>query len=278
MIIGIVGSSGFVGSNILKSLENSENEIILFDRNISVINNTDNQHVSFTLENIDKTTSIPNIDCLIFCAYDFKKKGWDQIKKTNVDGTIAFINKIKKKYDSKIIYISSLSAFEGCKSLYGKAKLIIESKINDENTFIIKPGLIYSKKNGGFVQKLLNIIKFSPFLLLPVSSKNKIFMTKIESVLFIINLILLNKIYIDKPLPMAENKPKSFLDIIKFISRENNLRIPYLLIIPDNIFKLLLLLIEKFGFNFSRDNFISLVNNKENYNFKNFNKIISDYE
>ena len=77
---------------------------------------------------------------------------------------------------------------------------------------------------------------------------------------------------------MAENKSKSFLDVIKFISRENNLRIPYLLIIPDNIFNLLLLLIEKFGFNFTRDNFVSLVNNKENYNFKNFNKILTDYE
>src|SRR5207253_1039840 len=48
----------------------------------------------------------------------------------------------------KIIFISTISAFEGCRSLYGRAKLEIEKIALDCGALVIRPGLVYGSGPG----------------------------------------------------------------------------------------------------------------------------------
>jgi nucleoside-diphosphate-sugar epimerase len=64
----------------------------------------------------------------------------------------------------KIVCISSISAYPGCKSLYGRAKLEIETIAQDHRALTIRPGLIYSDQPGGMFGKLINQVRHAPFI------------------------------------------------------------------------------------------------------------------
>ena len=272
MIIGIVGSKSFVGNSILNSLKHTYSEIILFDR---VQNKNSNENYKYYHFDLAKkyNYNIPKIDILIFCSYDFSKKKWKDIINVNIEGTVNFINKIRKEHQPKIIYISSLSAFKNSKSMYGNAKRLIEEKISYENITIIKCGLIYSKIYGGIYKKLQRIIKISPVLILPRSANNKIFLTNIDDLINLITQIMTIKNEFQVILPAAERKPRRLSDIIKMIAKKENKKL-ILIFLPNIIFSIILKFLENFNFSFSRDNLISLTNNKEDYNFEEFLSII----
>jgi nucleoside-diphosphate-sugar epimerase len=54
----------------------------------------------------------------------------------------------------KIICISSISAYDGCRSLYGKAKLEIEKLALESGAQVIRPGLVYGSGPGGMFGSL----------------------------------------------------------------------------------------------------------------------------
>jgi len=73
----------------------------------------------------------------------------------------------------KIIFLSSISAFEGCRSLYGKAKLEIEKVAADLGATIIRPGLVYgSERPGGMYGSLQRVVARFPIMPLIGSGKH----------------------------------------------------------------------------------------------------------
>lgn len=277
MKIGIVGSKSYIGSNIIKALEKDGYEIILFDRKIQNQNEDNEAQYYYDLGKaiID---NLPLIDYLIFCSYDLSIKKWNEIKLVNVDSTIEFIQRIQKLYKTEVIYLSSLSAFDGCKSYYGRAKLMIERGINNKRSFILRLGLVYGLETGGIVDKLIKFSSILPFLLLPKSSKNPLYLTKIESIIFIINLIISKKINLKNPLLISDDGPLSLTDTINFLLEKNGKKKPLIYYISDNIFFIFLKISEVLGLPFSSDNLISLIYNKKKYDFTDYNRIKSRHE
>ena len=83
---------------------------------------------------------------------------------------------------SRIIYISSISAFKGCKSVHGKIKLEIESLTKKYNGIIIRPGLIYSKKvEGAMFGSLINLTKKIPIIPLIDNGNQILYMCELET-------------------------------------------------------------------------------------------------
>jgi nucleoside-diphosphate-sugar epimerase len=104
------------------------------------------------------------VDVLIHCAYDFTPVRWEQIRSVNVEGTRELFRSARADGVGKIICISTISAFPGCKSLYGKAKLEIETIALDHRALIIRPGLIYGDKPAGMFGKLVGQVRGLPMV------------------------------------------------------------------------------------------------------------------
>ncbi len=66
------------------------------------------------------------VTALVHCAYDFLPLRWDGLRAVNVTGTEKLFRAARAAGVGKIICISSISAYDGCRSLYGQAKLEIE--------------------------------------------------------------------------------------------------------------------------------------------------------
>lgn len=97
---------------------------------------------------------LAGVDALVHCAYDFKPLRRDEIRAVNVDGARKLFQAARAAGVGKIICISSISAYEGCRSLYGQAKLEIEKLALENGALAIRPGLVYGSGPGGMFGKL----------------------------------------------------------------------------------------------------------------------------
>lgn len=89
------------------------------------------------------------VSVLIHCAYDFRPIEWEDIRRINVEGTSQLFRAASEAKVDRIIFISSISAFEGCSSLYGKAKMEGEKIAHDLGAFVIRSGLVYGNQSTG---------------------------------------------------------------------------------------------------------------------------------
>jgi nucleoside-diphosphate-sugar epimerase len=82
------------------------------------------------------------VDALVHCAYDFRPKRWPEIHRVNVDGSIALLRAARESGVKRAVFISSLSSFPACRSLYGQAKLEIEAAALELGCAVVRPGLV----------------------------------------------------------------------------------------------------------------------------------------
>ena len=92
---------------------------------------------------------------LVHCAYDFKQLVWEDIYRLNVAGSEKLLRAARQAEIGSIVYISSISAFEECRSLYGRAKLETERIALSLGAFVIRPGLIYGDSPDGMFGQLI---------------------------------------------------------------------------------------------------------------------------
>jgi nucleoside-diphosphate-sugar epimerase len=101
------------------------------------------------------------VTALVHCAYDFKPLRWDEIHRVNVVGTQKLFQAARAAGVGKIICISTISAYDGCRSLYGRAKLAIEQLARGHGAMTIRPGLVYGSGPGGMFGKLTGQVRQS---------------------------------------------------------------------------------------------------------------------
>jgi len=97
---------------------------------------------------------LAGMNAFVHCAYDFQPLRWNEIQAVNIEGSRKVLEAARTAEIPKIVFISSISAFDGCRSLYGKAKLEIEKIALDCGALVIRPGLVYGSGAGGMFGKL----------------------------------------------------------------------------------------------------------------------------
>jgi nucleoside-diphosphate-sugar epimerase len=82
----------------------------------------------------------------------------------NVTGSQKLLAAARKTGVRSVVFISLLSAFAGCRSLYGKAKVEIEGVAQSIGAFVIRPGLVYSDNPGGMFGRLVVQVRGTRFV------------------------------------------------------------------------------------------------------------------
>ncbi|MDD5138899.1 MAG: NAD-dependent epimerase/dehydratase family protein [Verrucomicrobiales bacterium] len=149
-ICAITGSNGYVGGCLKNYFAARGWEILELTRQPK----PGTQGVAFQLGADISPASLAGVDALVHCAYDFKPLRRDEIRAVNVDGARKIFQAARTAGVGKIIAISSISAYDGCRSLYGQAKLEIEKLALGSGALVIRPGLVYGSGPGGMFGKL----------------------------------------------------------------------------------------------------------------------------
>jgi nucleoside-diphosphate-sugar epimerase len=161
----VTGANGYVGSIIASSLRHASQKVVGLCRPASRLDADSTLPVrNFSLDADVTADTFCDIDTLIHCAYDFHSRSRSEIWRLNVDGTIRLFDAARSAGVKKIVFISSISAFHGCKSLYGQAKLAVEQTAHDFGLTIVRPGLVYGPRPRGMMGSLLKLCS-TPFAL-----------------------------------------------------------------------------------------------------------------
>jgi nucleoside-diphosphate-sugar epimerase len=152
----ITGSRGYLGSCIKAKFQQAGWNVVELIRNPTPEEVRDGRAIQFRLGDENSAGLLPQADALVHCAYDFTLYDWKKIYAINVLGAEKLFEAARAASIPRPVFISSMSAFEGCKSLYGRAKLEIESRAKSCNVFLVRPGLIYGDHPGGIFDNLVH--------------------------------------------------------------------------------------------------------------------------
>jgi nucleoside-diphosphate-sugar epimerase len=150
----VTGTSGYLGGHLARRLEDAGVQVTRLSSSSSAA------AVPFSLggDLPEGTFKDHRIDSLVHCAWDFSLTREQDIWKVNVEGSIRLFNQARREGVSRLIFISTMSAFDDCRSLYGKAKLAVERVVFDLGGPVIRPGLIYGEQPRGMVGALLGVL------------------------------------------------------------------------------------------------------------------------
>lgn len=149
-ICAITGGNGYVGSCIKNYLVPRGWEIFELVRRPK----PGSRAFQFQLGDDLSPELLSGVNAFIHCAYDFAPLTWDEIVAVNVEGSRKVLQAARAANVPKVVFISSISAYEGCRSLYGAAKLEIERFALDSGALVIRPGLVYGGVAGGMFGRL----------------------------------------------------------------------------------------------------------------------------
>lgn len=141
--VAITGASGYVGSHLASRFERDGWKVV---------------RTPFRLGDDVAPAALLNVDALVHCAYDFRPVAWADIQRVNVDGSRRILRAAVASGVQKIVVLSTISAFPGCRSLYGKAKLEIEAEAMRAGAGVLRPGLVFvdqAPDAGGMFRSLL---------------------------------------------------------------------------------------------------------------------------
>lgn len=142
-VCAITGSNGYVGSCVKNYFATRGWEIFELTRRPKA-----SRSFRFQLGDDVSPQLLSGVTAFVHCAYDFQPLTWKEIVGVNVDGSRKVLEAARSAGVPKIVYISSISAFDGCRSLYGKAKLEIERIALANGALVIRPGLVYGTDSG----------------------------------------------------------------------------------------------------------------------------------
>jgi nucleoside-diphosphate-sugar epimerase len=163
MKIALTGASGFVGGHLLEPLRAAGHEVAPLSRS---------GPLRFVLES--DPPPLDGFDALIHAAYDFTAT--DNL---NVAGSLRLFDAARRAGVPRLVFISSLSAFEGCSSNYGAMKLAVEKQVQRLGGCSVRLGFLCDDSHRGLSGSLKKLAAL-PVVPLPGGGRQNLFTIRAE--------------------------------------------------------------------------------------------------
>jgi len=136
--VAVTGAGGFLGSRVARAFGESGWAV----RRLSSAGPAPDT-VPFHLGEPLDESSLVGAHALVHCAYDFSPIRWEEVARVNVAGSSLLFSAASRAGVTTIVEISSISAFNGTRSRYGRAKLATEHQALAHGGVVVRPGLIW---------------------------------------------------------------------------------------------------------------------------------------
>ncbi len=162
----ITGSSGLVGSALVSYFAQQGFHVRALQRVVPHSGDPRVSYYPFDLADV-RDRGFEGADYIIHCAYQPVVSLWERLSgtSTDVEGTKKIIS-LARKYDSKMIFLSTLSAHADAKSYYARQKLLAEKLFDAQKDLILKLGIVIGRGGGlfGRIAKSLKNHKIVPLI------------------------------------------------------------------------------------------------------------------
>jgi nucleoside-diphosphate-sugar epimerase len=229
MTYATTGAHGYIGSRMVAYLRRLGHRVVELTRRPGAAGG---DTVVFSLEHGGDFNRLRGIDTLIHCAYDFRARSWPEIEARNVAGSVRLFDAAVDAGVRRIIQISSMAAFPGCRSMYGRAKLMIEREAAARGGSVIRPGLVFGPDAGGVTGALVLAATRLPIVPIPAGGDQRLFLTHDADLCRLVTVIAHTEhLEPGAPILAAATRPWTLREIIETIARARG-RSPVFLPIP----------------------------------------------
>jgi nucleoside-diphosphate-sugar epimerase len=179
----------------------------------------------------------------------------------NVNGSLNLFEAAGKAGVQRMVFISTMSAFPECKSMYGQAKLAVETRAEPWKIHIVRPGLVYGPGCRGMVGSLAKLAGL-PILPLVGNGGQVLYLAHQEDLGNLVRGMCDGTIpRQDKAVIAASKRSYTLREILKLLAASQNKK-PLLIPVPWQIEWLALRCMESIGIRLRvrSDGIISLIN------------------
>jgi nucleoside-diphosphate-sugar epimerase len=231
MRIAITGCRGFVGEHLTAQLRALGHEVIPLGRGAS---------------------PTEAFGALIHAGWDLANP------EANVASSARLLRSAQAAGVSRILFISSLSAFEGCRSRYGAAKLAVETEVAAIGGCSIRLGFVCDDSSRGLSGSLKKLARL-PVIPLPGGGRQNLFTMRAEDLAQAFLKVLEH--YDGEPVNLAYPEPVSLAGMMHIFARQQGTRAAFLPV-PWRMLWATLRAAEAAGVNikFRSDSLVSLMN------------------
>jgi nucleoside-diphosphate-sugar epimerase len=146
-VCAVTGASGYVGSRIAGHLTRSGWEVRTLCRSPPA-DGGHAVHVPFDLAAGPTPGALDGVDALVHAAYDFSRRGWEEVERVNVAGTRRLLAAARAAGVRRIVHLSTVAAFPGARSVYGRAKLACEQAALADGAAVVRSGLVWGPEGA----------------------------------------------------------------------------------------------------------------------------------
>lgn len=160
-ICAITGANGLIGAAACRRFQALGWQVIALVRKPQ-LSPPGCETRAFALGEPLRSDLLTGIDVLVHAAYDFSLRSWSEICRINAVGSDYLFDAATRAGVKRQIFISSMAAFEGCRSKYGLCKLAGEDAARIRGGVVIRPGLIHGVPNAGLAAQIAALAKRFP--------------------------------------------------------------------------------------------------------------------
>jgi nucleoside-diphosphate-sugar epimerase len=258
MKIAITGGAGFVGGHLAAQLRALGHQVTILSRKAPP---NEKDFIPFALENRLPPADLQGFDALIHAAWDFSCA-----PELNVENSIRLFDSVKAAGVPRLLFISSLSAFEGCRSQYGTTKLAVEKHVTALGGCSIRLGFVCDDSGRGLSGSLKKLAAM-PVVPLPGGGKQNLFTIWAED-LGSAFLRILDQCA-KETVSLAHPEPVSLASMMRVFAEQQGKR-PLFLPFPWRLLWAPLRVMEAAGLKlkFRSDSLVSLMNQDPNPDFR----------
>lgn len=220
-ICAITGTTGYVGSRIAQAVAQRA-QVVALGRNPE-----NESGIAWTLEgngDIAPLLSKHRVCTLVHAAWDFRAVSPSEIWRVNVEGSMRLFRMARQAGVRRIVFLSTISAFAGARSLYGRSKLEVEAAAARLGGVILRPGLVFGESSGGVFGSMRRQVRNSRLVPLIGSGKAPQFLIPEEALAALVADAVLGRFDSagGRPLTLANPTPYPFRELIHSIARAEN--------------------------------------------------------
>jgi nucleoside-diphosphate-sugar epimerase len=212
-MIAVTGANGYVGGRILSHLRSGGIEAIALVRRPDP---GDERARRYALgEQLDRSL-LDGIETVVHAAYDVSAQGAD-IRTVNVSGSLPLLDGLAER-GGRLLLISSLSAFRGCRSQYGHAKLELERAVLGRDGIVLRPGIVFGADAGGLFGAMVKALSGRALAPMIGGGTQRLFVTHDEHLSKLVQAVLAGEMRAERPLLAAHEAPTTLRAIAEQIA------------------------------------------------------------
>ena len=258
-VIAVTGANGYIGSVIVDALKDNA-KVFGLVRNP---HGADQIRWSFGADQdlLAQTLRDHGVTHMIHAAWDMRASSADELEKTCVDGSFGLLAASRQAGVKKNIFISTISAFEGARSAYGRSKLKVEELFRQAKGLVLRLGLVYGDRPGGAFANLRKIVRTARIIPLIGDGRAPQYLLDERTLAEVMRRSVRGDFEGEAtPFTLAHPEPVAFRDLLRRIARSESRRV-VLVPVPWRILYIALYSAERLGMrlNIRSDSVLSFV-------------------